>query len=315
MSDAIYLKGKQYGPKNKNLSVAALADRAIEDAEGNNIKETYYCGAKNIEQFNDFRKNLCDGSGIANSIFMGRNLTERFNSGDLYAKIADGSFHDMFVGDYFVKSIGGANKTCRFAGFNLYKSSDRNYPNHVVIVPDEHFGEAKMNDTNTVVGAYKNSKIRKNIIPSINTSLTTAFGSDHLVTLKDYITSDVNSSIASPGYRGWSTVSSSIELLDSIADLMSEINVYGSRVWSSSGHDCGIPVGQFPLFRLAPQYINPSRFSWWLRDINQSTDFCIVGDAGNVFCYYASSTRFYVSMSEIKKNGLNHSSLFYNIYK
>ena len=66
---------------------------------------------------------------------------------------------------------------------------------------------------------------------------------------------------------------------------------------------------------LVYMYINPSRFSWWLRDINQSTDFCIVGDAGNVFCYYASSTRFYVSMSEIKKNGLNHSSLFYNIYK
>ncbi len=37
---------------------------------------------------------------------------------------------------------------------------------------------------------------------------------------------------------------------------MSEINVYGGNVWSSSGHDTGMDNNQYALFQLKPEFIN-----------------------------------------------------------
>ena len=267
----IFKSGNVYDHEER--SIAELAIRALHDGEGNNIKNTYYADThKKFESLENFQTYSYSDAGSHNAIFMGRNLTSRFNSGDLYTQIANGSFRDMYVGDYFTKTINSKSMTCRFAGFDLYGTV--HYPHHAVIVPDQYFFEAKMNDTHTTVGAYKGSKMHKTYIPQINSYLQSAFGSAHLVTIKDFLSNAVNSSIVSAGYRGWTTASSSWELTDSIAELMSEVEVYGTRVWSSSGYDIGMAKSQFPLFALAPSYINPGRFSWWLRSI---TSECMIG--------------------------------------
>ena len=151
-----------------------------------------------------------------------------------------------------------------------------------------------MNDTNTTEGGYKGSKLRTEFIPQVNTWLTTAFTSDHLVTLKDWLTTEVDGTIQSPGYRGWMMASSAWEETDSIAELMTEIEVYGTRVWSSSGYDVGIGKTQLPLFALSPQYINPGRFSWWLRAATSPTGFCHVDSGGDASCDDASDSLRYV---------------------
>ena len=59
--------------------------------------------------------------------------------------------------------------------------------------------------------------------------------------------------------------------------LMSEIEVYGSIVWSSSGYDTGDANHQFELFRFSKSAVNNMSAYYWLKDAASSSDFC--------FCY------------------------------
>ncbi len=66
-------------------------------------------------------------------------------------------------------------------------------------------------------------------------------------------------------------------------DLMSEVNVYGSTVWSSSGYDIGIDNRQYAIFMLKPEFINnygSQRFKYWLKAIISSTKFAGVDSLG-----------------------------------
>jgi hypothetical protein len=144
-----------------------------------------------------------------------------------------------------------------------------------------------MNSSNTTAGGYTGSAMRTSTIPSVNTWLKATFG-DHLLTIKEYLTNAMDSSAVPAGYRGWSGAASGVELVDSTAELMSEVEVYGTRIWSSSRYDNMTGRSQLPLFALAPEYINPSRFSWWLRCITTSTTFANVNSHGNASNYGAS---------------------------
>ncbi len=66
---------------------------------------------------------------------------------------------------------------------------------------------------------------------------------------------------------------------------MSESNVYGAPVWSSSGYDTGIDNRQYILFQLRPEMINSdgkgTRFDYWLKNVSNSTSFAFVGGHGN----------------------------------
>ncbi len=66
-------------------------------------------------------------------------------------------------------------------------------------------------------------------------------------------------------------------------DLMSETNVYGTIVWSSSGYDTGIDNRQYAIFQLKPEFINSyesSKFNYWLKSICGSAYFALVGSVG-----------------------------------
>ena len=49
-------------------------------------------------------------------------------------------------------------------------------------------------------------------------------------------------------------------------ELMSEVMVYGTKVWANSGYEVGCINSQLPLFALAPEYIH-RRFDYWLRGV------------------------------------------------
>ena len=55
---------------------------------------------------------------------------------------------------------------------------------------------------------------------------------------------------------------------------MSEIEVYGSIIWSSSGYDTGNANRQLPLFAYSKQAQNNCSAYWWLKDIASATRFC-----------------------------------------
>ena len=67
-------------------------------------------------------------------------------------------------------------------------------------------------------------------------------------------------------------------------DLMGEINVYGTTVWSSSGYDTGIDNRQYALFQLKPELINSdgnAQFAYWLKNLSGSSALASVSSNGN----------------------------------
>lgn len=204
-------------------------------------------------------------AGSHNSIFRGKNLGTSFTS-EMSSAIQNGTFDDLFVGDYM--TINGT--VYRVAGFNLIKNcGDTNFAeNNMCLVPDNALYNASMNSTNTTEGAYTNSEMRTTNLAQATTKITTDFGSSHVISYRDILanaTSDGQSS-------GWAYADCKVEL-------MSEVMVYGTKVWGDSGYEVGCLNEQFPLFRLNPESIH-RRFYYWLRSVRPSAYFAYVGTSG-----------------------------------
>ena len=65
---------------------------------------------------------------------------------------------------------------------------------------------------------------------------------------------------------------------------MSEVEVYGATVWSSSGYDTGTACMQLPLFAKDKACINNRSAYYWLKDVATASYFCFVADNGRAGC-------------------------------
>ena len=153
----------------------------------------------------------------------------------------------------------------------------------------QHFGRSRMNSTDTTANGYKASEMNTATLgavvnagatgatATINQQLYAEFGA-HLQTTREIVTNSINTT----GYNRWGTAggcSSNWEWISVQAILMSEVEVYGSTVWSSSGYDTGNANRQLPLFVFSKQAQTNRSGWWWLKDIASSARFC---DAGNL---------------------------------
>ncbi len=220
----------------------------------------------------DYASKFPDNAGAHNSIFRGKNL----GSTPDYTNITNGSFKDMYIGDYW--TINGIN--WRIAAFNYYRNTgDTNAPsNHVVVVPDQSLYSHVMNDTNTTEGGYTGSKMYLEGLEQAKTIINNAF-SGHVVTFRAYLSNAVSNGEASAG--AW---------VDSTVDLMNEVMVYGSVVNGAATYglyNIGAEKSQLPLFALNPQSIN-TRYSYWLRDVASASLFALVGGSG--FAYRSNAS-------------------------
>lgn len=273
---AIYKNGIPFTEQDpSDIQVAASAMRAVCDAKGNKIKDTYVKKATQSTAF-------MDTAEYHNSVYRGKDLNTRFKSGDLYAEIASGKFRDMFIGDYFNISFKNPKKetetvilTCMIAKFVPAKGSD---PAKAIIVPLENiFGSvfAKWNLTDTLEGGYQGSNI-KTEIESMVPTLTTIFG-EHLKNM--FVT---NSSVVSEGVSGSGSsidgrTADSVNVTNAKIDLMNELEIFGSRIWGSASHDNKSLYGHLPLFRLNPSLI-PLQVggSYWTKSIRDGATVAIV---------------------------------------
>ena len=264
------------GATTEDVTVVAFAEKAICDINGDKIPETYL-------KKEGFKKGGLFGANLYNSIYRGKDITSYFLDGSLYTRISSGNFDDLYVGDYFKATINGVEHTCRIAGFDIYMNSGGSENglsvHHAVIVPDEPLTTAKMNETHTTENGYKGSMMRQNTISEINGYLEAVFN-NHLLTITDYFSNSVNTTGHSPGKSDWIGCCDSAEWVESKADLLSEVEVYGTRVFGSSIYDVGLGVTQFPLFSLNHKMINPGRFDWWLRAVVSSTHFATISCYG-----------------------------------
>lgn len=226
-------------------------------------------------------------AGYHNSIFRGKNVTSYLTDGSLFTRISNGSFEDLFVGDYIVKN----NITWRIAGFDVYlhKGDTELTKHHAIIVPDKHLTTAQMNSSNTTVGGYVASAMYTTTLPSVlETYITPVFGS-HVIEIRNLLTTGINAS----GYNRWgngSGCSNAWEWRSRKVDLMNENQVFGSISWSSSGFETGTDNCQLPLFRLAPEYITNRSYWYWLRNVVDSSRFAYVHADGHSSYGDASAT-------------------------
>lgn len=240
---------------------------------------------------------LCiNNAGFHNSIFRGKDITSYLTDGSLYTRISNGTFEDLFVGDYIIKN----NITWRIAGFDVYlhKSDIELTKHHAIIVPDKRLTDTRMNGTDTTENGYINSGGCRNLPEVLDNYITPVFG-NHVIEIRNLLTRGINAT----GYNRYGTnsgCSNEVRWYSRKVDLMNEVQVFGSIIWSSSGYDIGSDNCQLPLFRLAPEFIadrsyenlhkdeDPELTWYWLRDIASASRYAGVDTYGNSSSYLAS---------------------------
>lgn len=245
-----------------------------------------------------------------------KDITAYITDGSFWKRLAGTNgyalFEDIYVGDYFKMSraISAYERTGQYqtigsqyvtiAGLDTMmnngdQGSGVNY-HHAVMVAGQgfggtqHFGRSRMNATNTTEGGYKASEMNTLALGEVTSTGSTAAGAtinqqlyaefgSHLKTTRELVSYAINAT----GYNrfgratgcasGWKWISAQ-------AILMSEIEAYGSIVWSSSGYDTGNANRQLPLFAFSKQAQNNRSTYWWLKDIANAANFCIANHDG-----------------------------------
>ena len=239
-----------------------------------------------------------DGPEAHNAMWGGRDITAAFNAGTVSANIANGTFRDIFPGDYITKqvTISGTTYTVNWViadcDYWWHKGDQNNgmETHHVVIVPQATIVSANMNATNTTEGGYMGSRMFKETIPACATGIVNAFGASHILTFRDCLISGMTANQISSGlpnftggaqWDAWSWVSVQ-------CDLMTEKMVLGAPMNSASAIDEWIATRQMSAFRLSGKLINCNRQLYWLRNIVSSAHFPYAGGFGGVGPGYAS---------------------------
>lgn len=251
-----------------------------------------------------------------------RRLTGNYISGSSGAKY--GVCEEVCAGDYFQMSraitcpdsYNGETGSdwvtiAEINGLMRNGDSDFNTP-HLVMVPGKgtegkfHFGRHRMNPTNTTANGYTGSEMHTDVLGAVASSGSTASGAtinqqlyaefgSHLKTTRELLTNamDANSTknkasgLGSGASNGWAWTACQ-------AVLMSEVEVFGSVVWSSSGYDTGNANKQFAIFNQFKAFINNRSAYYWLKDIVSSSLFALVNSGGYAYFNGASNTGRYV---------------------
>ncbi len=208
-----------------------------------------------------------------NAIYRGKYLGASVTTAQ-WAAIKAGTFDDLYIGDYW--TIGGVDYV--IAAFDYYLNTGDSpavTAHHVTIVPRKNLYNHVMNDTNVVTGAYVGSKMYASGLNSAKTTIANAFGSAHILSIRQYFQNSVTGNYENGG--AW---------YDASVFLMSEINVYGGNVWKNivAGtnwpNNYQIDNSQYPVFAFDKTMIH-TRQDYWLRDVACSSDFCFVGSYGD----------------------------------
>jgi hypothetical protein len=253
---------------------------------------------------------IANNSAAHNSIYRGKDLTNIYTITEIADMIRDDDLEDLYIGDYFTTTISTsirANENVGFiiAGFDTYvgvgdqSSSPGATKHHAVLVMKDCFTDLQqMNSSNTTTGGYKGSSFYTTTLPKYVTGLTNLFG-DRLLTRRALVSnamtaSNYNASGTNTGAAsGWEWVTES-------AGLMTECELYGAPIYSSSYYDQGEACVQLPLFALAPQariahlglssqpphFPGSGRVYYWLRSININTKFCLYDCVSGSNSYY-----------------------------
>lgn len=247
----------------------AIADQAEEIATANGKINTNTNGIASLEELTALLSTT--GAGFHNSIYRGKSLGTTVTD-DQWAAIKDGTFTDLYIGDYWtINEI-----VWRIAAFDYYiNTGDTLCTNHhAVIIPDTAISNSVLYDTDTTSGAYVGSVLYTSNIQTAKDAITNAFTSSHILSHRNYL-----KNAAANGYE------TSGLWYDSTAELMTEQNIYGGKIFANSiagtnvAAQFTIDKTQYPLFKLDNSSININT-GYWLRDVSSNAHFAYVSADG-----------------------------------
>ena len=197
-----------------------------------------------------------------------------FSLSDLQSAVAEGNLEKYGLKPGDQKTING--HTYVIAGLNPMKGTSTPYrvaQNHVGLIVIPHTTQAWNASGNTYTGAddrgagYKNSDLhyylKNTLLPLVQTDL----GAANLISHHKLLSSAVNQSGINR-YGEATGCSSSWEWEENCyISALSEVQVYGGTVWSSSGYDTGEACRQLEVFQ---KYSHTEIFGGeypWLRDV------------------------------------------------
>lgn len=237
-----------------------------------------------------------DGAASHRNFYRGKDITAAFNAGTVSANIANGTFRDIFPGDYITKSvtvpqilkadgtteyIAQTTYTVRFiiADLDVWlnRGDTATTAHHVAIVPERAVFISCMNETNTAGGGYLGSFMNTNVMPAFTTGLQNAFGSAHILQFSFLDTNAVNNDLKPGGivnYTG-ATYWGGQSWTSHYCHLMTETMLYGAPITASCAADEIMGGVQFAAFRLNSNLVY-NREYYWLGDVVSSAHFACV---------------------------------------
>ena len=201
------------------------------------------------------------------NIFRGKSLGESITAEQL-AAIRDGSFKDLYVGDYWEKD----GVKYRIADINYWKNvgypeSEKVQKPHILIVPDTVLGSGQMNTGNSTSGGYRSSAMKSTKLNQIADALPDTF--------KDML-------ISHRMFSDGSWIATSV-------DLMNEVMVHGTYICADNNNKQTSDAQQLVLFRLAPE-LKAIGVNYWLRNAAGSQTYTLISQYGDASSDMATST-------------------------
>lgn len=201
------------------------------------------------------------------NIFRGKHLGESITEEQLEV-IRDGSFADLYVGDYW--EINGVKY--RIADINYWKNvgypeSEKVQKPHILIVPDTILGSGQMNTGNSTSGGYRSSAMKSTKLNQIADALPDTF--------KDML-------ISHRMFSDGSWIATSV-------DLMNEVMVHGTYICADNNNKQTSDAQQLVLFRLAPE-LKAIGINYWLRNAAGSQTYTLISQYGDASSDMATST-------------------------
>lgn len=217
---------------------------------------------------------------VRRNIFRGKNLGTQVTD-EQYAAIADGSFRDLYIGDYWEIN----HNRWRIVDINYWiGTGDQECTTpHLVIMPDISLMQAKMNDTDTTVGGYVGSQMASTKIDEALEIVHGVFANEHILVHREILTNTVTNGIPAGG--GW---------YGNTIVLPNEIMLCGSHVITPSNNGTIISYRytidrvQLALMKAHPKYIDGDGHGFWLRDIASDKNFVSMFNTGHLTGYPSS---------------------------
>lgn len=303
---------------NKSVSYAVNAGKVnnltIETAVPANAKftDTTYSvattSANGLMSATDKKKAdvVVDNAAAHNGIYRGKDLTAYMDSGGMSAAIANGTFTDIYIGDYIIKTINlpAINYTDRAGNAqsqdakmftnvkwlvgaidpHFYRGDIATIKHHVLLIPAHGFqSTVPINPTNDTTGGYLDTDMWRIHMPNFATAIKNTFGEAHVLKHRELLTDAVNATAPSGAGSGLIGAAAGYVWTDVEVNIPNEHMIYGSRVFGS-GFDGGDFTCQLPLYALKcehPNYISNVARSWFfLRTVASSNSFSIMAFQG-----------------------------------